>query len=109
MQITPNNIVYLCGYEIGGGGVVWRKVGPFQYVTFESSETELCDGTTVDFTDMSYFQGDSWEWTFEGGTPSSSTEQNPSVTYENGGYFDVSLTITNSDGVSYTHTESDYI
>ena len=40
----------------------------------------------------------SWNWTFEGGTPASSTVQNPRVLYTSAGTFDVSLVVTNSVG-----------
>ena len=42
----------------------------------------------------------SYEWTFEGGTPSSSTEQNPSVVYNESGFFSTTLTVTNNVGSS---------
>ena len=37
---------------------------------------------------------DSYEWRFEGGTPSYSTAQNPIISYGDSGYFDTSLTLT---------------
>lgn len=48
----------------------------------------------------------SWLWNF--GDDSTSTEENPSHTYEDGGTFTVSLTVTNVYGSS-TKTETDYI
>ena len=39
-----------------------------------------------------------WEWSFPGGTPSTSNEKNPIVTYDQEGTYDVALTITNSYG-----------
>jgi PKD repeat protein len=62
----------------------------------------------VEFYDMSLGGVTSWEWTFEGGTPSTSTMQNPTIIYESEGVYDVSLTV--SDGVdSHTVTFGDYI
>jgi len=52
----------------------------------------------VTFTDSSTGDPTSWEWIFEGGTPGTSMEQNPVVTYKAMGVFDVTLTI--SDGVN---------
>jgi len=52
----------------------------------------------VTFTDSSTGQPTGWEWVFEGGIPETSTEQNPVVTYETIGVFDVTLTVT--DGTS---------
>ena len=49
----------------------------------------------------------SWEWRFEGGTPATSTERNPSVIYDAPGRFDVSLTVTDADG--QTNTKNGFI
>ncbi len=59
----------------------------------------LRDGT-VRFTDLSTNFPDSWQWTFEGGSPSTSTERNPIVTYATEGIFRVSLTVGNSIGTA---------
>lgn len=65
--------------------------------------------SAVQFTDLS--SGGiitSWSWTFEGGTPASSTEQNPVVFYHTLGTYDVTLVVTNIDGTD-TKTKVDYI
>ena len=49
-----------------------------------------------------------YEWTFDGGSPSSSTDENPSVIYMQPGTYDVTLTVTNSAG-SNTLTKSNYV
>ncbi|OQX80554.1 MAG: hypothetical protein B6D61_01825 [Bacteroidetes bacterium 4484_249] len=75
---------------------------------FTSSATEVCEQETVDFFDQSSGDVVSWEWTFEGGSPATSTEQNPQVTYSNFGDFDVTLTV--SDGAeSNTLAVENYI
>lgn len=60
---------------------------------------EGCTGTSYTFTDYStradvtnYF------WEFEGGTPATSTDKNPSVTYATAGSFDVKLKVSNTTG-----------
>jgi len=59
----------------------------------------ICEGTTVNFTDGSWNGAvASWQWDFPGGTPSSSTSQNPSVVYNAAGTYDVTLTVTNASG-----------
>jgi PKD repeat protein len=66
---------------------------------FSSNITEVCEGEDeVEFYDMSLGGATSWEWTFEGGTPSTSTMQNPIVTYALWGMYDVTLTV--SDGAN---------
>ena len=64
---------------------------------FSSDVTDVCAGGVVNFTDQSS-GATSWDWTFEGGTPASSTSQNPVVTYNTIGEYDVTLEI--SDGSS---------
>lgn len=71
---------------------------------FETNTEQICQGGSVAFTDMSACGIESWEWTFEGGTPETSTEQNPVVTYENSGEFTVELTVSN--GTSFATTTS---
>jgi PKD repeat protein len=44
----------------------------------------------------------SWEWTFEGGDPETSTEQNPIVTYDTPGTWDVTLTVNGEEGATFT-------
>lgn len=51
------------------------------------------EGESVHFLDMSTGNVTSWNWTFEGGTPASSTEQNPVVTYNKAGSYSVTLTV----------------
>jgi PKD repeat protein len=66
-------------------------------------------GYAVNFTDLSYGYPTSWEWTFVGGTPSSSEDQNPQgIVYNTAGTYPVSLTISSSYGTSDT-TKTDFI
>ncbi len=64
---------------------------------FTSSSSIICIDGNVDFSDLSTGEVNGWSWTFEGGTPETSTGQNPTVTYNAAGTFDVSLTVT--DGI----------
>ncbi|MEZ4910896.1 MAG: PKD domain-containing protein [Saprospiraceae bacterium] len=70
--------------------------------------TTTCTETSVQFNSTSENQPTSYAWTFEGGNPSTSSEQNPVVSYSNSGTFDVSLTVTNAFGTN-TLTLNDYI
>ena len=49
-----------------------------------------------------------WEWTFEGGNPATSTEQNPSVSYSEPGEYTVTLVAHNAYGED-TKTKTGYI
>lgn len=75
---------------------------------FTADQTTITNGESVNFSDMSTNNPDSWEWTFEGGTPSTSYAQNPSVTYTTPGTYNVVLTAGNDYGDA-TETKTDYI
>jgi PKD repeat protein len=60
----------------------------------------ICKGQSVLFQSTSGFSPTSLLWTFEGGTPSSSTSPNPVVTYNQSGVFDVTLVATNANGTT---------
>ena len=75
---------------------------------FYSNVTEICENEIVEFYDLSVGDVISWEWTFEGGQPATSSFQDPQVMYAEAGIYDVTLTV--SDGVdSQTLTLEDYI
>jgi PKD repeat protein len=65
---------------------------------FSSNLNNLCEGSMVTFYDESQFSPNSWSWSFPGGTPSSSTEQNPTVMYDTPGAYNVTLTVSNNNG-----------
>lgn len=66
---------------------------------FYADERMICQGSNVTFTDRSWGAAvDSRVWTFEGGTPATSTSASPSVTYDTPGYKKVTLAVTNSNG-----------
>ncbi|NCA85691.1 MAG: T9SS type A sorting domain-containing protein [Clostridia bacterium] len=75
---------------------------------FTCDESNVCHGTEIHFFDNSIGNPTSWEWSFPGGTPATSTEENPIVIYNSGGFYDVTLCVndgTNSD----CFTALDYI
>ena len=77
---------------------------------FSANNETICLDTNnmVTFTDETVPAATDWMWTFEGGTPASSTDQNPTVTYAAEGTYDVTLEATNSFGTD-TLTLTDYI
>jgi PKD repeat protein len=76
---------------------------------FTSNLEAGCTGMTIQFSDQSAGDPTSWNWSFPGGTPSSSTDQNPSVTYSAPGTYDVSLQVGNAFGNSTVLISSGYI
>lgn len=67
---------------------------------FGSNKQVICPGDVVNFSDLSSFVPTSWSWVFQGGTPATSTLQNPSITYNTAGTYSVSLSATNVNGTS---------
>lgn len=73
---------------------------------FSASKTLIYPGGTISFSDNSVSQATSWEWSFPGGTPSTSTEQNPKVTYNQSGIYPVTLKVSNALGTDIVSKES---
>ncbi|KAA9333740.1 PKD domain-containing protein [Adhaeribacter soli] len=79
-------------------GVTVRPMLPMPYFCVDNRR--ICEGGSITFTDKSYeAAGTSWYWNFQGGTPATSTAQNPVVTYNTPGKYDVTLSVANADGV----------
>jgi len=76
---------------------------------FVASKTNLCIGDCINFTDLSTGTPTSWSWSFPGGTPATSTAQNPTnICYAVAGTYNVTLTATNANG-SNPITKTGYI
>jgi PKD repeat protein len=76
---------------------------------FYSNNQFVCQGSQIKFYDRSYNGPvENRTWTFEGGTPATSTDQDPTVQFDSPGYKMVTLTVSNSAG-SDEITKSDYI
>ncbi len=78
---------------------------------FEASTTVLCNaGETVNFINLSSSATpiQSVEWLFEGGSPATSNEFEPQITYHDPGSFDVRMVIDNG-GCTDTLLIPDYI
>lgn len=75
---------------------------------FSANVTSGCVSFSVQFSDNSTNSPNGWYWEFPGGTPSTSTQQNPLVTYHTQGIYDVTLVASNSVGSDET-TKYNYI
>jgi PKD repeat protein len=79
------------------------------FVTAFSGTRNVCVGTAVNFTDQTTGATPTgWQWSFPGGTPSTSIQQNPTVTYSVPGIYPVSLTVTDGINLS-TYSDTAYI
>lgn len=81
---------------------------PAPVADFTSDSQTVFEGNSVSFSDSSLNEPASWSWTFEGGTPETSSLQNPIIAYNTIGVYKVTLTVTNSSG-SDTKEVIDYI
>ncbi len=78
-------------------------------VDFTVNTQEVLTGSSASFTDSSKNTVTSWSWIFEGGTPSTSDQQNPeNIFYNIEGTYPVKLIATNWNG-SDTLTKMNYI
>lgn len=75
---------------------------------FSGSPKLICQGETVSYLNESLNISDSIVWTFEGGTPETSNELNPEITYNQGGLFDAKLWVANANGADSLILE-DYV
>ncbi len=66
-------------------------------VAFSQDKSEILEHETITFMDNSTGNPTSWNWNFEGGNPSTSSEKNPTISYGNEGTYSVSLTASNAD------------
>ncbi|MCB0396765.1 MAG: PKD domain-containing protein [Flavobacteriales bacterium] len=75
---------------------------------FTVSDQSICLGDSVLFTDQSTGKAPlTYFWTFSDG--STSTLKNPYHTFPDTGYFDVTLTVTDSDGCDSSITKLNYV
>jgi PKD repeat protein len=57
-----------------------------------------CFSVTLQFNNTSSINATAWNWTFPGGTPASSNEKSPEVTYSNPGQYMITLIASNAGG-----------
>ncbi|MBU6343126.1 MAG: PKD domain-containing protein, partial [Bacteroidetes bacterium] len=103
-NLGNNNVTLLASDPSGNAGqcvavvtIASSQVPPV--ATFEAVQAPSCEGPfSVQFTDQSSGNPSAWLWNFPGGTPATSTEQSPVVTYQNEGNFMATLKVSNSVG-----------
>ncbi|MBP7408266.1 MAG: T9SS type A sorting domain-containing protein [Flavobacteriales bacterium] len=77
-------------------------------VVFSGDQRVICAGGSITFNDDSYNAVTSRTWTFAGGSPGTSTDETPTVTYADPGVYAVALTA--SDGTTtLTNTQATYV
>jgi PKD repeat protein len=96
------------------GGSRQTKIASFNFsipaltAKFSATPVAVCPDGQVTFTDQSTGSPTIWNWTFPGGSPGNSASQNPIVTYNTPGIYDVTLTVGNGS-TNNTLTKTAYI
>lgn len=67
---------------------------------FTVSKTLCAPGEAITFTSLASQNTTQWEWTFEGADTPSSTDENPTVTYQEEGTYTVKLIAKNDEGAA---------
>ena len=84
-------------------GTAGNEVSCAPEADFYPMDHFACIGTSIQFKDNSKrATPTSWAWTFEGGNPATSTQQNPTVSFSEPGPRSVTLTATNDQGSGTT-------
>ena len=119
MKLTDDGGYIITGYnrtDDAGNKQTWliktNENGDTKYLIaqLQADVTSAEVPFTVNFTDLtSHGLGEltSWYWNF--GDGGNSVEQNPSHEYQVGGLYTVSLTVTDSNGLTNTRNKIDYI
>ncbi len=99
-----NNNLYLDDVELVGQCQQPQLLPPQADLTV--STTNACVGDVVTFTDNSSNSPLTWQWTINGGTPSSSNQPVFNTTFNTPGAYDITLIVSNTvgaDTISITH------
>ena len=101
--------------EWTNGGWSWRtQIASLDFTQVPESDFSvdkeiIPTGESVNFIDETQGVPTSWEWTFEGASPSTSNVQNPeNIVYDTEGVYNVTLTTENTAGEN-TKTKTEYI
>jgi hypothetical protein len=119
-ELAVPNLTY-CGAALSKDGTLvitgsgttiraYKPIKTFKPVSdFRVDSRKVALGGNLNFFDQSSYLPTSWQWNFEGGIPSSSTDQNPQdIVYNVPGIYEVTLSAANSIGGD-TLTKSCYI
>ncbi len=67
---------------------------------FSASSTTICAGDCINLTNLSVNNPLTYNWTMNGGSPASSTIQNPTVCYSTPGTYTLNLQVSNLSGTN---------
>jgi serine protease len=100
------NSTYSPGLQLGAGRIeafaamncaaAYLLVPPV--ANFFTLTRNTCPNTPIVFQDSSLYAPTGWSWSFQGGTPATSTLSAPTVQWALPGTYSVALTVTNANG-----------
>ncbi|MEO6301960.1 MAG: S8 family serine peptidase, partial [Bacteroidia bacterium] len=100
------NSTYSTGLQLGAGRIeafasmncaaTFLTYAPI--ANFFSLTQNICPNVSISFIDSSLYAPTNFTWTFQGGTPATSTSSNPSVFWASPGTYSVSLKAANANG-----------
>jgi PKD repeat protein len=98
--VSERNHLWQQSNLIGTGTNVLVASNCKPHADFHPNHPMVCEGGTIQFTDNSWGGTvTNRTWTFYGGTPSTSTTANPTITYNAAGLYSVKLTVSNVNGI----------
>ncbi|CAM1333484.1 collagenase [Tenacibaculum aestuariivivum] len=116
---TVNNFDYINGYytNVSGSSATFIISGSLRNASisdtpvpmFENSITSTIVGGSTQFINKSTGYIKSYSWSFPGGTPSTSTLKNPTVTYNTPGEYSATLTAVSGNDQNYSITKNNVI
>ncbi len=79
---------------------------PAPIANFTVAPNPVCVGSVLNIGDLSLNVPTSWSYTMTGGTPATSSAQNPTVSYASAGVYTITLVATNGAGASTPVTKT---
>jgi len=103
------NVTLTVTNECGSSSTTLQIItGSVPSAGFTSGPSSGCAPIVIQFNDGSTGNPTEWFWQFPGGTPATSNEQNPMVSYTTAGIYTVSLAVANPVGNNFV-TQENYV
>jgi PKD repeat protein len=119
LLVKKNRMRSALNSNVGGRSNIWKSSNlAFTGVSSPATVCEVdidvernlvCRNDLIQFYDNSYNNITSWNWSFPGGNPSTSTNKDPVISYNSSGTFNVVLEVTDEVGNTMSKSFSDYI
>ncbi len=97
-EYVGQTVKFSFNYQGRNGGQVFLNGFKLYQAELEGITAKVKLGEAVHFINTSTGDGLTYAWQFDGGSPATSNEENPIVTYNAIGTYPVTLTVTGADG-----------